>query len=181
MIRILLVSVRNILHSLMSRFFWEGSSDKRKMHLVGWESITVPCNKGGLGISDLADMNAALLIKWIYRERDRLWRRVVCAKSGAGPSCLSLTCNRRSSKSTLVNIIGLLLDRNEKAAALVLGGFKYLIGNGSNSDFWCDNWTDRGELKVMFPMIFALSNTKEGPISSFGEWIEGTWHWNIQL
>lgn len=33
----------------------------------------------------------------------------------------------------------------------------------------------------MFRRIFALATTKEGLVSSFGEWIEGVWQWIIQL
>lgn len=52
-----------------------------------------PSNRGGLSISHLNYFNVALIIKWIFKftnERDSLWKRVVCAKSGADPSRMLL-------------------------------------------------------------------------------------------
>lgn len=91
---------------------------------------------------DLGEMNAALLVKWIYRygnENDRLWRRVVCAKSGSDPRSLIMNFNGRNRKSFLVNSISSTLDRDKKVAQLASESFRILIGNGENSDFWTDD------------------------------------------
>lgn len=37
----------------------QGSEDKRKFHLVDWDIVTITYDKGGLGIPNLGDMNAA--------------------------------------------------------------------------------------------------------------------------
>lgn len=57
----------------------------RKLYLVDWNIVITTIDRGSLSITRLEDLNAALIVKWIYRftnERDSLWRRVVCAKSG---------------------------------------------------------------------------------------------------
>lgn len=114
-------------------------------------------------------------------ESDRLWKLVVCAESDIDPYCLSFSFDRRSRGSTLVNLIGLLMDRNLRVSNLVSHGFKHLIGNGIHSEFWIDNWMGRGELKMMFPRIFAPTIVKQEPVHLFGQWNAGSWNWNAKL
>lgn len=106
--------------------------------------MSKPCPKGGLGVLDLGEMNAALLVKWIYcygSEPDRLWRRVVCAKSAADLNSLSWTWDRRSRRPVLGRIIGLMMDKKENVADLVNRAFRHVVDNGLHSEFWTDNWT----------------------------------------
>lgn len=35
------------------------------MHQINWDTVTSTCDKGGLGIPNLRDMNTVLLVKWI--------------------------------------------------------------------------------------------------------------------
>lgn len=88
--------------------------------------------RGRLGISQLDDLNVALIVKWRYRffnERDNLWRRVVCAKSGVDLSRMLHIINRSSKKSSLFNLIWSLLDKNDRVSFLVQQGFRSLIRN----------------------------------------------------
>lgn len=39
----------------------------------------------------------------------------------------------------------------------------------------------RGELKVVFPRIFALGRLKSRPVFSFKRWEEDGWRWEIAL
>lgn len=87
---------------------------------------------------------------------------MVREKSGANPNFLFISFNRRSRRSTLINLIGSLLDRNERVSSIVRGRFRHLIGNGMYSNFWTDNWTGQGELKQFFPRIFALATDSHG-------------------
>lgn len=83
-LRVLPMRVRTTLHGLMSRFLWGGSDERRKLHLVDWQTVTHPCNQEGLGVTDLSVMNVALLAKWVYlyaNDRNHLWRQIVFAKS----------------------------------------------------------------------------------------------------
>ena len=64
-------------------FLWKGSSDKRKIHWVGWDTVCLSKRKGGLGLGTISVMNKALLAKWIWRYGngpDTLWKRVLKAK-----------------------------------------------------------------------------------------------------
>lgn len=48
-------------------FIWEGTDDKGRSHLVRWDIITSPKNKGGLSIDRVKLTNDALISKWIWR------------------------------------------------------------------------------------------------------------------
>lgn len=60
---LLLMGVRNKLYSIMSNFLWEGTDNSRRMHLVDWNTISLPLDKGGLGITRLEDLNTVLIVK----------------------------------------------------------------------------------------------------------------------
>lgn len=107
--------------------------------------------------------NATLISKWIYRfsnERESLWRRVVCAKSGINPTTKFPYFNKSTKKSSLLNLIGPMLERNKHMSNVVQEEFKKLTWNGFNADFWVDDWICFGALKDIFPHIFALAVAK---------------------
>lgn len=55
-------------------------------------------------------------MKWIYRfanEKNKLWRKVVSIRSGVDPNIILLLVTKSSRKSTLINLIKIMLDRNE--------------------------------------------------------------------
>jgi hypothetical protein len=45
----------------MANFFWEDQGDKRRYHLSNWYSLAQKKELGGLGISDMRDLNLCLL------------------------------------------------------------------------------------------------------------------------
>lgn len=92
------------------------------------------------------------------------------AKSGVDPNRILPIVNSSSRKSLLVNFIGSLLNRNDKVSSLVQQGFKTIIGNGLNSDFWSDDWIRRGVLKEVFPRIYELIVVQQGFVVNFGHW-----------
>lgn len=64
-------------------FIWGSSDEKRKIHLVRWESITKPKKEGRLGLSAAKPKNIALLAKLNWRlrmEKDQAWARVLWSK-----------------------------------------------------------------------------------------------------
>lgn len=140
---------------------------------MNWISIMLSCNRRGLGISCLTNLNVALISKWIYRfcnERDSLWRRVVCNKSGMNPSRMMSITNRSIRKSSSINITGSMMDMKDQVFFIVLQCFRPLIRNGLNVNFWSNNWMGWSSLKKLFPRIFALVVDKTSPIVNFGTW-----------
>ena len=63
-----------------ARFFWEGTSPKRKYHMVSWPAVRRPKDCGGLGTINSRHMNVALLLKWIwklYQMDDSIWATIL--------------------------------------------------------------------------------------------------------
>lgn len=123
---------------MMSRFLYGGIDDGRKFHLMDWDTVTNPIEVGGLSISLLLDLNDTLIAEQIYKftnEIDNLCRKVVCTRSQVDLSRILMVANGASMKSTLINLIGSLIDRNDNAFLLAQQGFRLLIGNGVNMDF----------------------------------------------
>lgn len=58
---------------------------------------------------------------------------------------------------------------------------KILVGDGCDIDFWNDDWTGSGSLKMYFPRIFVLAVVKSGLVSNIGRWKRGRWKWVIEL
>ena len=64
---------------------WGGGVLESKPHVVKWDIVCLDKRKSGLGVRCLHSLNKALLYKWIWRfakERDALWREVICGKFG---------------------------------------------------------------------------------------------------
>lgn len=74
-----------------------------------------------------------------------------------------------------------MLDRNEHVSSIVQQGFRTLIGNGINIDFWDDDQTRLGSFEVMFPRIFTYFVLKHGLVNHFEGWDRGSWHLNVEL
>ena len=51
-----------------------------KVHLINWKFVSLPRNRGSLGIGDIVKKNLALLQKWMWRfrmEPNSLWYKVI--------------------------------------------------------------------------------------------------------
>ena len=64
-------------------FLWGSTTEKRRLHLVGWNKVVRPKEEGGLGIQAARAKNIALLAKlnWrLYQEKESLWAKVMLKK-----------------------------------------------------------------------------------------------------
>lgn len=72
------------LDSILLKFLWQGTEDKRRYALVAWKKICKSIDQDGWGIKDLDTMNRALLGKWSWQFMDNrcqsLWKLIIQAK-----------------------------------------------------------------------------------------------------
>ena len=64
-------------------FLWGSTESSKKIHWVGWQKVTKPKEKGGLGLQTAKGRNTALLAKLNWRfniEKEALWARVLRQK-----------------------------------------------------------------------------------------------------
>lgn len=71
------IKVARILEKTQRDFLWDGPREKKRIHLVNWETVNFLTEKGGLDIGNLVEGNWSLLTKMWWRfweERVSLWR-----------------------------------------------------------------------------------------------------------
>lgn len=51
----------------MRDFLWERCEEGKGVHLVRWDTVSLPKEKGGLAIGNIVARNIALLGKWLWR------------------------------------------------------------------------------------------------------------------
>lgn len=51
------------IHTLQSKFIWGDTDDHRKMHVVGWDSLTKPKALDGIGLRNFECLNSSCLMK----------------------------------------------------------------------------------------------------------------------
>ncbi|CAL2238950.1 unnamed protein product [Prunus armeniaca] len=71
------------LNKLVAQFWWNSSTENKKIHWMAWDKLCAPKEKGGLGFRNLHAFNLALLAKqgWrLLQNLDSLITRVLKAK-----------------------------------------------------------------------------------------------------
>jgi hypothetical protein len=69
--------------SLRAKFYWRGSGEEFKYHMVRWHAVCRPKDFGGLGIIKTQVLNECLMTKWIWKifnQKESLWVRIPFAK-----------------------------------------------------------------------------------------------------
>ncbi|XP_057452728.1 uncharacterized protein LOC130744569 [Lotus japonicus] len=140
---------------IMRRFLWGGPSGENKIMWIAWEDLCKGTRFGGLGVGFLEWKNKAMLLKWVWRfgrERDALWREVVCKKYDLPLQLISFNVDPADVKKL------------SKPLADVYGV-----------------WRDSGfcASKRAFPRVFALAVNKRALVREYGTVLGPQWIWNI--
>ena len=132
-------------------FLWGSTSEKRKLHLVGWSKIVKPKEDGGLGIQVAKAKNLALLAKlnWrMYQEKDALWAQVILKKY------CSLSRVRARDSDALPS------SPNWKTIkvgfTIFSSGICWCVGTGARTKVWLDRWLKGESLREMIQGPLSL-------------------------
>lgn len=115
----------NAIEKLNRQFLWGDTENKRKVHLINWQSVCEEKACGGLGIKNLKDHNSALLAKvgWnVMKKPEALWVKVVKAKYLKEGSLLD--CKPKSSDSYQWKCI-------KKGIPVLREGLRWRVGKGN--------------------------------------------------
>ncbi|XP_022575814.1 uncharacterized protein LOC111215880 [Brassica napus] len=128
------ISLCKRIQSVLTRFWWDGGDNKRKMSWVAWKKLTRSKAEGGLGFRDIQLFNQALLAKISWRiitTPDCLLARVLKGKYCHRKNFLEVeqpsTCSHGWK--------GILLGRD-----LLRDNIGKAIGNGATTRVWKDAW-----------------------------------------
>ncbi|XP_028785542.1 uncharacterized protein LOC114741444 [Neltuma alba] len=154
-------------------FIWGHSMEERKMHLINWETVQKPRDRGGLGVLNLQHMNEACLMKLVWRLRSEgsgLWADVLRYKYNKGKAFNSTVKVQRNASPVWKDIGSVWEKLNE--------GIWWGVESGENVNFWRDEWAGKG---------VVLINERRCEIE--GEklnWVvadlvkdDGSWDWSI--
>ncbi|KAK0580349.1 hypothetical protein LWI29_000920 [Acer saccharum] len=123
------------LDKLNRDFLWGNNAENKKIHLVKWDTVCTPKNKGGLGIKKTRLMNQALLAKAGWRmnqDTNGLWANILKGKYLKGGHIVS---NIRKPSNCSSTWRGFFFG-----SKLLLKGMTWRVGDGSNISFWNDDW-----------------------------------------
>ncbi|PNY17666.1 ribonuclease H [Trifolium pratense] len=123
------------IEKIQRSFIWGDEEQRRKIHLINWNVMTLPRQMGGLAIRDLYTMNRACTMKmgWQLRNGDNsLWCKILRSKYGRG-SIDERTLTIKPGDSHIWK--GLVQTWDE-----FQNGERWIIGDGTQVSLWNDVW-----------------------------------------
>ncbi|WOK97681.1 ribonuclease H protein [Canna indica] len=90
--------------SMAKRFLWSSSKDKKGIHLVSWEKITLSKYNGGLGVKDLSIIKYSIHARRaldFLNKKDMIWTRLPSESSNKTSAVQSSTVSPGNVKNDL--------------------------------------------------------------------------------
>lgn len=141
------VSLCKRIQSVLTRFWWDGADEKKKICWVAWDRLTKTKEMGGLGLRDIQTFNQALLAKLAWRlvtAPESLLARVLFGKYCHGKHFLDV----ESPKVCSHGWRGILFGRD-----LLTKNLGKAVGNGQTIRLWKDSWISLDKMvKPMGPI-----------------------------
>lgn len=122
------------IQSVLTRYWWDDSDEKKKMCWVSWDKMTKPKARGGLGFRDIQLFNQALLAKQTWRiltKPECLLARILQGKYCHKQSILNVETPSACSHGWR----SILHGRD-----ILKGYLGKAIGNGQTTRVWQDSW-----------------------------------------
>lgn len=116
---------------------WGDIAEERRIHLISWEVLCRPKERGGFGLKGAEGMNKAMLAKLRWRllmQGDDLWAKIIRQKYGVsidGPVTF------KSKQRASLTWRGL-----QWAEELLRKGLRWRLGDERRIRFWSDIWLD---------------------------------------
>lgn len=137
------ISLCKRIQSVLTRFWWDGIDEKKKICWVAWDKLTEPKALGGLGLRDIQRFNQALLAKIAWRlvtAPESLLARVLLGKYCHGKHFLEVTASQACSHGWR----GILFGRD-----LLPKNLGKAVGNGQTIRLWRDSWIDLEKIQKL--------------------------------
>lgn len=154
----------NLIESLMRNFRWSANSERKRSHMVRWETIYLPKLEGGLGLPRIKELNEAcmLYLGWFAATSDSTWAR-----------WFRYRYFRSSSIWNPSNpVAGSCIWKRIKALSFFLQrDSKCILGNGHSISLWYDKWIDHDPIASRFPNFqFSIKDSVAAIIKDY------SWH-----
>jgi len=114
----------------MRNFIWSGHVNKRKLVTVAWHKNCVPVKEGGLGTRSLSKINegANLKLCWEMIHSNLPWAHFLKNRV------------MKNKQPVKFHISSSIWSGIKHKYSEVILNFSWLVGNGTNINFWIDNW-----------------------------------------
>ena len=122
------VKVCQAVDKLHRDFLWGSTEEKRKLHLVNWNTVTLTRDRGGLGMVEMQSRNEAYLAKLCWRlanEQDAPWARVLMSKYFTDLRITEVGRKLPCSKTWVAC---------KKGGPIFKSGLKWVIKNGASTN-----------------------------------------------
>jgi hypothetical protein len=132
------------LDKLNRDFLWGSSADRKRMHMVGWDKVCQPKEKGGLGLYSTRSRNIALLAKLNWRvmeDAEALWSKTLKSKYCPSGIMDDRLRTRRSGSSNW--------KRLKVGHETFRKGLRWVVNNGHCVSFWHDLWVGDRPLRYL--------------------------------
>lgn len=165
------VGLCDMIHSALTRFWWDSNMGKKKMCWLAWDKLTKPKGLGGLGFKDIQTFNTALLAKLPWRmltNPDCLLSRVLLGKYCHKHSLLKVQPTKGASHGWT----GILAGRDLLLPQLGRAG-----GKGTEIKVWLESWISTSSFCISYGPL------KEGDSDLYVSDLinRGTCEWNREL
>ena len=143
------------IQSILTRFWWDSSPDKRKIAWVAWSVMARPKYLGGLGFKNIEDYNDSLLGKLSWRLQSNPHSLLAQVLKGKYfPDCSFLESVDKSGSShgwTSIQVGKEVLKK----------GLGFIVGSGENISVWSDHWlSSLSPSAPIGPPTFSNQNLK---------------------